>query len=438
MRRETMAVNKKRKKRFGWKTITGIIVILLAIGFVQSKNAGKKAQPIKTTKAKIGRITERITETGNIELLRTLEVKSKIAGTISKILVKEGDVVKQGQVLCVVDPDPTQTLMLFQKRSAVDRALIDLDRAKKEMDRKGELAKTSMVSPKEVEDAVNSHRLCQNALGLAKLELEIMEKEIETSGSGTEERIVSSKVKAPMDGVVTQRYVEEGVLVTSGISSYTAGTNLFQIGDPSAKIIRANISEVDIGKVHVGSPVRITLDAYPDTTFAGKIRHISPVGKLQQGRNVVSFNTEIEIVDKDPRLQPGMSCDVDVVLAEADNAIFLPLEAVYRKKEGSIEDRNEVTHNYIFVQTVKDSTKEKAKSKSRFAFFKKGPDPLDDFTQKEITTGVKSDSKIQVKASIDTTVVLASDAEKMFKDKEAKKSGKKKPGKGTDDKQATK
>ncbi len=433
-----MAVNKKRKKRFGWKLITGIIVIFLAIGFVSSKNAGKKVQPIKTTKPQIGRVTERITETGNIELLRGVTVKSKIAGTISKILVKEGDEVRQGQVLCVVDPDPTQTLMLFQKRSAVDRSVIDLDRAKKDMDRKIELAKTSMVSPKEVEDAVNNHRLALNTLSLAKLELEIMEKEIDTAGSGIEERIVSSRVKAPISGLVTQRLVEEGVLVTSGISSYTSGTDLFQIGDPSAKIIRANISEVDIGKVHVGSPVRITLDAYPDTTFAGKIRHISPVGKLQTGRNVVSFNTEIEILDKDPRLQPGMSCDVDVVLAEADNTLFLPMEAVYRKKEDSSGDRNETTHNFIFVKTVKDSTKEKAKPKSRFAFFKKGPDPLDDFVQKEVEIGVKSDSKVQIlTAHLDTTTVLASDAEKMFKDKEAKKSGKKKPGKGND-KQAAK
>lgn len=435
-----MAVNKKRKKRFGWKTITGIIVILLVIGFVFNKNAGKKVQPINTTKPKIGNVIERITETGNIELLRTVAVKSKIAGTISKILVKEGDEVKQGQILCVVDPDPTQTLLLFQKRSAVDRALIDLDQAKKDMDRKHELAKTSMVSPKDVEDAVNAHRIAQNTLNLARLELEIMEKEIDTTGSGAEERIVSSKVKAPMSGLVTQRLVEEGVLVTSGISSYTSGTDLFQIGDPSTKIIRANISEVDIGKVFVGSPVRITLDAYPDTTFAGKIRHISPVGKLQTGRNVVSFNTEIEIVDKDPRLQPGMSCDVDVILAEADKVLFLPLEAVYRKKDGSIEDHNEVIHNYIFVQAKKDSTKEKAKAKSKFklAFFKKGPDPLDDFTQKEIAVGIKSDSKIQIKAVLDTTMTLASDAEKMFKDKEAKKNSKgKKPGKG-DDKKAAK
>lgn len=414
-----------RKKRFGKKVVVIILVLLAAVVLVGMKAAkGKKVQPIKTVKPRIGMVMERLTETGNIELLRSVEVKSKIAGTIQQIMVKEGDTVRQGQVLCVVDPDPNQTLLLFQKRSSVDRCLIDLDRATKELERKKELAKTALVSVKEVEDATNTHRLAQNSYNLAKLELEIMEREIETSGSGAEERIVSSKVRAPISGVVTQRYIEEGVLVTSGISSFTSGMNLFQIGDPSARIIRANISEVDIGKVHVGSSVRITLDAYPDTSFAGSIRHISPVGKLQAGRNVVSFNTEIEIIDKDPRLQPGMSCDVDVILARADSVLFLPAESVYEKKEGSIEDKNEKVKHFIFVQTKKDSTKV-VKRKGMAGLFKKKTDPLDDFMQKEVMIGIKTDSRIQlVSAGYDTNVVLAIDAEKMFKDMEARKNGK--------------
>jgi HlyD family secretion protein len=335
---------------------------------------GGKDQPLKTTKPKIGKVVERLTETGNIELVRTVEVKSKIAGTVQKILSKEGEQVKKGQILCIVDPDPSQTLLLFQKRASVDRTIIDLDRAKKELDRRRELAKTSMVSARDLEDAINNHRLAQNACNLAKLELEIMDREIETSGTGAEERIVSSMVRSPIDGVITQRYIEEGVLVTSGISLYGAGTSLFQIGDPSAQIIKANISEVDIGKVAVGSPVRITLDAYADTSFAGKIRRISPVGKLQQGRNVVSFMTEVEIIDKDSRLKPGMSCDVDVILAEADSVLFLPLESVYRKKEGSREEGNEITKNYVFVQTKTDSTAKPVRA-GFFGFgFKKKPE----------------------------------------------------------------
>lgn len=391
--------------------------IIIAAAVVMTIAKGKKIPEIKTTNFKIGKVVERLTETGNIELLRTLEVKSKIAGTVTTIIVKEGDNVREGQVLCIIDPDPSQTLLLFQKRSGVDRTKIDLERNKKDLERITELHKTSLVSNKELEDAENAVKLAQNAYNLASLELNIMEREIETTGKDAEERIVTSKVHAPIDGVVTKRYIEEGVLVTSGISSMLAGTNLFQIGDPSTQIIKTNISEVDIGKVLVGIPVRIKLDAYPDTSFAGMIRHISPVGALQQGRNVVSFNTEVEIIDKDPRLQPGMSCDVDVIIAEVDSVLYLPREAVYEKSEGSPDDGNETKKQLIYLKTQTDSTTQKKK----FSLFEKKKDPYKDFIEKQIELGIKSESRVQALAEYDTTKVVVADAEKFFKELEVKK-----------------
>ena len=417
-----MAVKKKGKKRF--KKIIAALVVVVVIVLVVGKTVakGKKVEEIKTTKVKIGLVTEKLTETGNIELVRTIEVKSKIAGTVTEILVREGDKVKTGQVLCIIDPDPNQTLQLFQKRSAVDRASIDLNRLTKELERVQALAKSDYVSDKDLEDAENAVRIAQNTLSMTKIDLEIMEKEIETTDTGAGDRIVTSKVRAPLDGVITVRHIEEGVLVTSGISSMLAGTNLFQIGDPSAQIIKANISEVDIGRVDVGDEVRITVDAYPDTSFAGEIRHIAPVGTLQQGRNVVAFKTEVEIIDKDPRLKPGMSCDVDVIIAETDSVVFLPLESVYEKNEGTKEEGNLVTTNIIYIKAEKDTTEKPEKKKFNFFGLKKEKvDPFKDFTEIEVKLGIKSESRVQVIADYDTTTVVATDAEKFFKDLEAKK-----------------
>lgn len=416
-------MNKKKKKRRWKKVIIGLVIVGVIVVLVGRQFArGKKYDKINTIKVKIGNVVDKLTETGNIELLRTVEVKSKIAGTIKKILVKEGDDVKEGQKLCIIDPDPTQTLLLFQKRSGVDRTRINMEQAKKELARKRELAKTALISTKEVEDAENSYLIAQNAFSLANQELEIMEKEIETSGKGSEERIVSSIVRAPYDGYITQRRIEEGAIVTSGISSVVAGTNLFQIGDPSTKIIKANISEVDIGKVVVGAEVRIMLDAYPDTSFAGVIRHISPVGSLQQGRNVVTFKTEVEIIDKDTRLRPGMSCDVDVIISEADSVLYLPVEAIYDKKEGSEEEKNKTVTKIVYLKKKNNPSDKK---KNKFFFFKKKTDPLDDFAELVVDIGIKSENRVQVIAGFDTTTVVATDAEKFFKDLEKREKEKK-------------
>jgi len=424
-------VNRKKKKS-RWKKVVVLVLVLavaaaIAGGWIRSRKGN--GEPIPTVKVKIGDVVEKLTETGNIELVRTVEVKSKIAGTIKKIYVKEGDRVVEGQILCVIDPDPTQTLLLFQKRAAVDRTRINMNRAEKELERKRELAKTSYVSEKEVEDAENDYLIAQNAYNLARQELLIMEREIETEGEGSEERIVSSKVRAPYDGYITKRYVEEGDIVTSGISSVVAGTNLFQIGDPSTKIIRANISEVDIGKVEVGDEVRIMLEAYPDTSFAGVIRHISPVGMQQQGRNVITFNTEVEIIDKDTRLLPGMSCDVDVIVNEADSVRYLPIEAVYEKKEGSKEDGDETVTNIVYVKK-EDEPAGGEKEKRLFGFLGGKKDPLDDFIESPVEIGIKSESRVQIVSALDTTTVVATDAEKVFKAlEERKKEKEKKNGK---------
>ena len=424
-----MTRKKKRtiKKLIFFGVIAVIIVVVIA-GFMARR---KDSVNIMTTKVKMGEIERKLTETGNIELVRTVEVKSKIAGIVESILVEEGDSVKTGQVLCVIEPDPTQTLLLFQKRSAVDQRRIELDRTTKELSRVSELAKTSMVSGKEVEDAENAHRLAQNSFNLSKLELEIMEREIETEGAGSEERIVSSKVRSPMDGVITHRYVEEGVLVTSGMSSMLAGTNIFQVGDPSTKIIKANISEVDIGEVTVGLPVRIMLDAYPDTTFAGSIRHISPVGELQQGRNVVSFKTEVEIHDTDPRLKPGMSCDVDVIIDDVKEIYYLPVESVYDHKEEGEDKKDKPARTLIYVKAEPDTTVTKSKGGLLGRFSSNEENPYIDYNEIEVETGLRSESRIQVIAEIDTTTVVAIDAEKFYKDREAfnkKHGGKKEKG----------
>lgn len=411
-----MATGKRRKKGRLKKIIIAVVIlgIIILIG-ARQMTANQDGLEFETINIELGRVEERLTETGNIELLRTVDVKSKIAGTVETILVKEGDEVRKGDVLCIIDPDPSQTLLLFQKRSQVARTKISLDQAEKELERRRELAKTSLISEKDLEDAENNYLMAQNSYSLAQQELEIMEREIETSGSGTEEHIVSSKVVAPYDGYITKRYIEEGAVVTSGISSVNSGTNIFQIGDPSTKIIRANISEVDIGKVVVGATVRIMLDAYPDTSFAGSIRHISPVGELQQGRNVVAFKTEVEIIDKDPRLQPGMSCDVDVIIDIAENARFLPVEAVYMKVEGTEEERNrrEIPIIYVRKADARDVTK-------KFGLIEQRPDPLEQYEERVVETGLRSETRMQILTEIDTTAVIIVDSEAFYEELEAR------------------
>ena len=82
------------------------------------------------------------------------------------------------------------------------------------------------------------------------------------------------------DGVVIKKGVEPGDTITSGVSSYNAGTAIVTVADLKSLIVRVNLNEVDIGKVQVGQPARVTLDAHPQQTFTGKVRFVAPAAEL--------------------------------------------------------------------------------------------------------------------------------------------------------------
>ena len=114
-----------------------------------------------------------------------------------------------------------------------------------------------------------------------------------------------------MDGVVIRRPVELGDTVMSGVSSFNAGTVLMTVADVETMIIKAGINEVDIGKVRLEQPVKVSLDAYPKVRFAGTIKRIAPAARLEE--KVKVFDVEIAIDRQGAELRTGMTANIDVV-----------------------------------------------------------------------------------------------------------------------------
>ena len=125
--------------------------------------------------------------------------------------------------------------------------------------------------------------------------------------------------------------VELGETVTSGVSSFNAGTVLFTVADLKSLIIRVNLNEVDIAKVHVGQPVRITLDAYPQKVFTGKVTFVAPSAELVEKIKV--FKVEISLDELSEAYRTGMSANVEILGEKRDKAISIPLEAL-QKRDG--------------------------------------------------------------------------------------------------------
>jgi len=330
---------KRRKKRKKKRLILFSIALLIIVVVVMNLIRPSIPDDIKGTTAKVefGGVLDRLTEMGTIELVRSVDVKSKISGKIKELLVEEGQEVRANQLLAIVEPDPNQALMLYGKRAAVDRAEIDFIEKETELKRNQALFEKDLISRQVLEKIENLFRLSSNAFKQAELEQEILEKEMteaspesaENIDSGNVTQLDDYRIVAPISGIIIGSEVEVGELVVSGISSYMVGTTVFQIGDPSELIVKSAISEIDLGRLRIGQEVRIVSDSYPDDVQVGQVKNIAPVGIIKQGSSIVTFDVEIEILDPDARLRQGMSVDIDIISDTRENVLVLPVEAVH-------------------------------------------------------------------------------------------------------------
>ena len=453
---------KKRSRKFKFLIL---VLVLAAIGSLVYFNLRKEkpAETFATTPVKLGPLVQKLAETGTIELVRTVEVKSTVSGEIRELLAKAGDLVESGQVMAVIEPDPTQSMQLYQKRSAVEQARINLQDQENVFARKKALFERHLLSLEAFQDAEMKLTRTRSALRLAELELEILETKAnlpQIENPADLAQLDEVRVLAPISGIVIAQGVEVGEVVVSGISSFSGGTTLFEIGDPSQMIVRAEISEIDIGQLKVGQEVDIVVDAYPDTTYRGCVRWIAPVGQKKQGSTIVTFDTEIEILDHDPALRQGMSADVDIIFARRDSTLFLPIEAVLEVFEEDEEGEETIkgrrgrsvayAHSASVDTAATDSTSRQgpgktAETPAETVVSDSAPDtsdgskeqepvelPLDELVEVTLHVGLETSTRIEILSGLRKGDLVAADAElikRKLAEKAKKESGEKGKGK---------
>jgi len=242
--------------------------------------------------------------------------------------------VKRGQVLARVEPDVNQARDLAQVKNAVSEAEIALNEAKATYERNQGLLSQGLLSAQAGLESETRWRQAKASRDSAMDKYRIVQESgvpIASVAEGTTQRL---NVTSPMDGVVIRRPVELGDTVMSGVSSFNAGTVLMTVADVNTMIIQAGINEVDIGKVHLDQPVKVTLDAYPKVKFAGKILRIAPAARLEE--KVKVFDVEIAIDRQGAELRTGMTANIDIVGEKREKVLTVPVEAIFKKDETEV------------------------------------------------------------------------------------------------------
>lgn len=142
-------------------------------------------------------------------------------------------------------------------------------------------------------------------------------------------------VRAPADGVILTKYVEEGTIISSALSFAATGNNILALGDVTRMYVDVTVDETDIASVDEGQDVEVTIDAYPSLPFQGVVARIDPQAIVDQ--NVTSVHVRVEIDNSDVSfrlLKPGMNATCEFVSQRKDDVIFVPNEAIRTDDEG--------------------------------------------------------------------------------------------------------
>lgn len=256
---------------------------------------------------------------GAIEPVSTVDIKSKASGEIMEVRVETGDEVRAGQLLVKVDPRVPRNA-LEQAQADLEVARAQLSNAQSQLRRAEELYKTQSITEQEFEAA-------NLQAANAKAQLVRAERSLEDSRIAFED----TEVKAALGGVIIEKNVEVGTVISSATREVGGGTVLLRMANLDTVQVRALVDETDIGKIRADMPVTITVDAYPNQPFRGRVLKIEPQATVQQ--NVTMFPVLARIPNRDGLLKPGMNAEVEVHVGSRQNVLAVPNAALRTQRD---------------------------------------------------------------------------------------------------------
>jgi len=269
-----------------------------------------------TVVAERGALSGVITASGELLAVQRVNVSPRKQGLLAELLVDEGDVVQQGQLLAVMDRGDLDD-RLQERQALLKQAEAKYRSTKDDFDRREQLFRTGVISADEFSDVKNEF-LADSALVVATRErLEQLEQESR-----------EQQIRAPFDGRITARFAEPGAFVTpTTTASATAGATSASIVELSKGLeVAARVPESDIGRIAIGQPAEIRVDAFPDERFKAEVDEIAPRADKQD--NVTSFEVKLKLIEAPKKLRIGMTADINFQTGRSAARTLVPTVAI--------------------------------------------------------------------------------------------------------------
>lgn len=322
----------------GKKVLIGVGAVVVIGAFVMVSARSRTDRGARVRIEEVGRrdLVAAVTASGRIEPLRKVDVSADITGRITRITLREGDWAERGQLLIQIDPaqyeaavQRSEALLASQQAAAV-QAKANRDQAARTYTRAQQLRDQDSVL------------ISLEALEQARTQLEVSEAlyqsathQVEQAQAGLKDArdaLAKTQIRAPMSGTVTRLAVEEGEVAVPGTFSRETGL-LLTISDLTVIQTVVQVDETDVVRISQGDSVSVTIDAYPDTSFTGRVTQISQsaiqasLGQTS-GDRAVDFEVKITLDTPPEGIRPDLSSTARIVTDVREESLALPIIAL--------------------------------------------------------------------------------------------------------------
>ncbi len=298
------------------------IACCLAVVVVAAIGCGTKKEKPFEGRHTVGRVDLRdvITQTGEVQPVVKVELKSEASGRIDTVYVREGQGVRTGDTIIVIDP----SRLRFKKQRidlAVNKARIELEIAKRDLDNAKELIHTGTVSQRSLVDIQSRYDLLDIAYRQQLLDLKDVMDELS-----------KTVVTSPMDGVLTSLDVEAGEIAVSATTGFSGGTAIATIADISRLEVVSQIGEVDYVHIEPGQKVVVRPEAVEGAQTTGTIDFVALSAKKEQNEELGTFEVRIALDSIIAGITAGINVNVEFVILEKKGVLGVPAQYVQNRE----------------------------------------------------------------------------------------------------------
>jgi len=401
----------------------GVLIALLVGAKFAGLIGGEKIEKVIVDKAADKKVVETVTASGKIQPETEVKLSSEVSGEVTELLVKEGDVVKKGQLLCKVRPDVLQSgyeravASYNSQKSSVAasqqqliQAQANFENADATYKRNVALYNKKVISASEFDAAKAAYLTAKTNLASAKENVTGAKFGLEQSGANVKEagaNLAKTTIYAPVDGVVSKLSIELGDRILG--TSQMAGTEIMRISNLTTMEVNVEVNENDINRVNVGDSATIEVDAFADKKFKGIVTEIASsstsVGAATTSVDqVTNFSVKVRLIadaadagtkSKTSPFKPGLSATVDIE-SESLTGLAVPIQSVFTDDATKSTDSKKGAENDQNMDKQKSKLNDKKVKQYVYLFDSKAST----VKKVEVTTGIQDDQFIIIKTGI--------------------------------------